>query len=232
MKLVILPGWQQNSEHWQTVKNILTEQGHDVEIIDLPGFGQEPYVNGIETITDVADWLESKLANLTSKSDYMLIGHSFGGRVAATLAARQPTNLKAVVLNGSPNLYHTDFRTKIKKTLSKLLGIAKPFLPENFKANLRSADYQAVRGTELETLFKNIIGENQTVLLRNIQIPIYLLWGKNDPQVPISVAYAIEKIIPSVKVDIINDAGHDLHLEKPQLLAAKLKSYVENIKVS
>lgn len=227
MKVIILPGWQHNSEHWTKVSELLNQLEVNHEIIDLPGFGKEAFQKEIVNIEHVTDWLEKKLSR-DEYSEIILVGHSYGGRVAASFASREPAKLKKVILIGSPNLYHIDKKTKFKKFISKLLLPFKSLLPEKLKEKFRSADYKKVHGTQLENLFKNIIGENQSTLLGKIKVPTLLIWGENDTSVPISVAFGIKKIIKNCELEILSGVRHNIHLEKPQLLVAKIIKYAKS----
>lgn len=229
MHIVILPGWQQNSEHWRTISEQLTLAAIKHTLIDLPGFGKEPYQKQLLTIQDMATWLEERLTDISTNDTLVLVGHSYGGRIATVVASHKSNNIKGLVLIGSPNLYHPDFKTRLMKICNLLLLPFKKFIPERIKILLRSSDYKAVRGTELQNLFAEIIDEDQTQLLTKITIPTKLLWGDTDTQVPLSVARAMSELLPNASLEIIDGVGHDIHLEKPQLLAAKIITYAENL---
>lgn len=226
--MIILPGWQHNHTHWKEVCTGLSDAGCTVSFIDFPGFGIEPGVDTIQTLEDASDWIESKITEMNISEPILIVGHSFGGRVAVTLAARQMSSISKMILIGSPNLYHTDLKTKLTGFVAKITSPLKMIIPERLKSKLRSADYSEVRGSSLQNLFTSIIGMNQTTELLKISIPVKLMWGEKDAQVPVIVAKEMAKILIDSSLEVIQNTGHDIHLEKPQLLIAKVAAYAKN----
>src|SRR3989338_7107803 len=88
--LLCLHGWGNSVSH-EVFAN-LTEalQDDPVQIIapDLPGFGKSGEPPHAWTVDDYADCVEELVSQL-QLNDVFLLGHSFGGRIALKLAARQ-----------------------------------------------------------------------------------------------------------------------------------------------
>jgi pimeloyl-ACP methyl ester carboxylesterase len=51
----------------------------------------------------------------------------------------------------------------------------------------------------------------------------------NDIEVPIKEVQEISKLIPKAYLEIFQATGHDIHIEKPKLLSAKIAQYVNNL---
>ncbi len=65
---------------------------------DLPGFGAQAVPAGFDySVRAYADWVADFVA-AQKLADYVLIGHSMGGKIALALAARQPAGLRGLVL--------------------------------------------------------------------------------------------------------------------------------------
>lgn len=65
---------------------------------DLPGFGREPAPADFDySVGAYADWV-ARYARRHALTDYTLLGHSMGGKIALALAARQPAGLRRLVL--------------------------------------------------------------------------------------------------------------------------------------
>ncbi|MFI5425751.1 alpha/beta fold hydrolase [Aeromicrobium sp. UC242_57] len=94
--IIALHGWGRSRHDWSPVlphRNALA--------VDLPGFGASPAPDTAWTTAEYADALAPVLAAYTSP---VLVGHSFGGRVAVQVAARHPGLLGGVLLTGVPLL--------------------------------------------------------------------------------------------------------------------------------
>ena len=224
MHLIILPGWGHNKEHWEAVSRLLTERNCNHTVLDLPGFGSEPYDPSFTTVDDVADWLDQTLQEKFDSAQLILCGHSYGGRVAASYLARHTHHCEKLILIGSPNLYRPAPTTRLKKRLAGILRPLKHFLPENARKALQSDDYKAAAGTELSALLKNVIPDDQAKLLPHIAVPTELIWGEHDDAAPLAIAKEVDALLPNSHLEIVQGGGHNLHLEKPDWLSGRLVS--------
>ena len=86
MRIVILHGWGHSREQWQVIADMLAES-HEVMVYDLPGFGSERAPDPSWGIPEYAAWVEERIH---PPGDCVILGHSFGGRIGAYIAAQQP----------------------------------------------------------------------------------------------------------------------------------------------
>ena len=104
--IILLHGWGQNIQMMQPLGDLLQDRFR-ITILDLPGFGQSSEPLEVWTISDYSHFLE-KFANEVHIKKPIVIGHSFGGRVAIRYSAHN-TIEKLVLFNAliltSPILY-------------------------------------------------------------------------------------------------------------------------------
>ena len=82
--VILLHGWGQNIQMMDPLgKNL--EGNHRITIIDLPGFGLSSEPESVIGVPDYADVVHELLKELKIKNP-IIIGHSFGGRVAICYA--------------------------------------------------------------------------------------------------------------------------------------------------
>jgi len=62
--------------------------------------------------------------------------------------------------------------------------------------------------------------------------PILLIWGKQDKLIPIFLAKKLIKLHPWLKLTVINEAGHCLHDELPNLFNQIVLKWLKNLKTS
>lgn len=225
--LIILPGWQQHAQHWEMVSRLLEDANVPHTIIDLPGFGTEPYDQTVTDLQAAALWVQRKIDSFHIEQPIVLVGHSFGGRVAVALAHERTGSFTKMILIGSPNLYMPTLRTRILSIASKAIQPFKRYIPEHLRSRFRSDDYSAIRNTSMQKLFSSTITSDQSEKLTKLTVPTQLLWGRNDTQAPLKIALKMQALIPNSTLEIIEEAGHDLHIEKPHLLASKLAAYAK-----
>lgn len=220
MTIIILHGWGHNKQLWQPVVEKLQTMipGTQVEAWDLPGFGDEPLVSADWDIPDYAAWVEERI-----EGSIVLVGHSFGGRIAAYLASRQPEWLSKLVLIGAPLLRRPSLKVRLKIAIYKL---GKRFIPQAGKQKVYNEEQQAAQAKNLGKIFRNAVEFDQTEFLPQIKVPTLLLWGENDQEAPLRIAKEAATLIPNSELDIWHQQGHNLHLEAPDLVAGKIKRFV------
>ena len=220
MQTIILHGWEHNANLW---KNMAVKIGRNVMSIDLPGFGSSPLIKDDWGIPQYAEWVEKKIKN---DKGVVLIGHSFGGRIVAEIASKQPKWLKGIILSGAPCLYRPTLSTKVKIRVAK---IAKKLLPNSIRTLFYTQDLKAASKKSLEKIFRKAVNYDQTAQLKKIDIPALLIWGENDDQVPVKIAHEMKKLIPNSNLKIIENAGHNVYLEKPDLFACYVKNHIKDL---
>ncbi|BAQ61204.1 possible alpha/beta hydrolase superfamily [Geminocystis sp. NIES-3708] len=66
-------------------------------------------------------------------------------------------------------------------------------------------------------------------LLKQINIPILLLWGKSDRLIPPTSAKELVKINPKIELQLLDNLGHCLHDENPDLFHQLLLKWLAQI---
>lgn len=222
--LVLLPGWGQNI----SVMDLLGQYfkaNFKVTIIDLPGFGEssEP-----PKPWDLKDYYETVVLLLKKLkvSNPIMIGHSFGGRIAIMYGAEQET--RKLVLLAAP------FRpqiTKIKKLKVKVYKTLKriPIIKnyENyFKTKIGSRDYRNSSAIMRGTLV-NVVNTDLTAYLSKIKCPTLLIWGSKDQEVSINEAHYLEETINNCGLVVYEGCGHYAFLDHLGQTVAILNKFLE-----
>ena len=99
--ILVLHGWNLSGKRFESLVELLRKKGFRVLAPDFPGFGDEPAPLNAWHIWDYAEFLNGYITSHKLQSP-LLIGHSFGGRVALAYAAKYPKNCKGLILTGAP----------------------------------------------------------------------------------------------------------------------------------
>ena len=83
--LIYLHGWGQNIEMMEPIAKPFMNE-YNILILDLPGFGKSNEPKDIWSLEDYATMLHSLIDKLKIKK-IILIGHSFGGKIALIYAS-------------------------------------------------------------------------------------------------------------------------------------------------
>lgn len=221
--IVILHGWGQDSTSWTKFIDI-AQAKYDVIAIDLPGFGKEPLVSETWSIPEYANWVEKQI-NQKKLTNVILIGHSFGGRIGAYIAADNPKWLKKLVLYAAPVIYRPSIPVQIKKWVApKLKKLKFGFLRKLFgNKELMDADKNG-----LGKIFRTVVTFDQTDTAKKIKTPVTLIWGKNDKVVPLRIAHELVDLIPASTLEVVPFGDHNVHLHNPHLFYGLVKKFIES----
>lgn len=225
MKIFLLHGWNQDKNIWNGLVDKLDER---CVAFDLPGFGKETLSDKNWGIVEYTNWAKLKIENNLNKGERaILLGHSFGGRIALEIAAKNPKWLVGLILSGSPNLYRPKIWIKVKILIGKLF---KYILPARVKNLFLPSELKEAYVKHMEKVFKKVIKHDQTNLLDSVGVPTLLIWGENDRQVPLTIAHEMEMKIKNSKLLIIGNAGHNAFLDNQNLYIGYVKEFIRNIK--
>lgn len=218
--IVLLHGWGQNIEMMQPIGDNLQNRFR-ITILDLPGFGQSSEPTEVWTISDYASFLETFLNEVKVKKP-IVIGHSFGGRVAIRFSARNP--IEKLVLFGSPCIRVEEklpLSVKILKKLKQLPGMNQ--IGEKMKKYIGSRDYKAASPTMRQILVE-VVNEDLSKYAREIEEPTLLIWGENDTEAPLNEAQELEKIMIDAAL-IVLPGTHYAYLENLNRVISILNNF-------
>jgi pimeloyl-ACP methyl ester carboxylesterase len=158
--------------------------------LDLPGFGASPPPPAAWGAEAYAELVGSVLGDM--KAPVVVLGHSFGGRVALHLAAQRPDVVQALVLTGAPMLHplgrrtHVDLAYRVTRRLHSLRLVSDDAM-EAARQRFGSADYRAAQGIMREVLVR-AVNETDEAQLDAVRCPVHLVWGADDTAAPLEVA--------------------------------------------
>lgn len=213
LPIVALHGWGRSRADLAALHDL-----GGVTAFDLPGHGSAPAPNdpcgahGYATI--IAAALDEPAR---TGRPALVVGHSFGGRVAVCLAADRPDLVAGLVLSGVPLQRATTAGRPVAavrraRLLHRLHLISDQRL-EEVRYRYGSADYRAATGVMREVLVR-VVNEDYSDELASLRCPVTMIWGSADTAAPVERARRAAAVIP-VPVDFIELAGgHDVHLSQ------------------
>ncbi len=194
--------------------------------VDLPGFGGTPAPAEAWGSADYAEALVPLLEKMSAPC--VVLGHSFGGRVAVHLGAAHPEAVRALVLTGVPLYPPSGRRAKpplVYRSVRRLrrAGLLSEDRMELFRQRYGSADYRAASGVMRGTLVR-LLAEDYEPPLRALRCPVELVWGDADSEAPLEVAErACTTLGGSCRLTVVHGAGHMTPLTAPRGLRAALE---------
>lgn len=226
--LVFLHGWGSKAESFESQLKFFKDLGYRSIAIDLIGFGLTQPSDNVLNLDDYINHVESTLKKLKI-DNYILVGHSFGGRIAIKGIAKGKLIPKKLVLTGAAGV--SDYKPgAISGVLSSIASILRkaPLLKgvvEKLGSKVASDDYVNLSRTDKQT-FQNIVGEDLLVYLNLIAIPTLLIWGKDDQAIPIKDAELMSHNIKGSNLVILPSASHYAFIDQVNEFNNHVKSFL------
>ncbi len=220
VRVIWLHGWARTHQDFSGAAHQLAARGVSSLGLDLPGFGASGEPGTVGGARLYADLLSGVIG--AAGEDLVLVGHSFGGTVAAVLGARAPERFRSLVLTGAPLLRRAPARAPWRYRLVRALAARHLIGPDRLEAARQrygSLDYRRASGVMREVLVASL-GESYEDELARLRLPVHLLWGGADTEVPVSVAErAITVLGGAHELRVLEGVGHLVPTEAPDALA-------------
>ena len=223
---------------WQPYHEELA-RSYTVYVPSQPGFNGTPRPDWVFTITDVCHFNHA-MAEALGLEQYILMGSSMGGWVAAEMAAMCRSNLKALILVGAAG---------IKPEKGEIAEIF--MVSAQTRMNQRFHDISQVPNAEQYT--RELTPEEQLVAhsnqemasrlcwspyLHNLSLPHYLarvntptllVWGRQDAIIPAECGELYQAALPNATLRVIENCGHSPALEKPAEFLGTVNQFLAGV---
>ncbi len=223
--VLALHGWQRTHHDFSQVFDRPGASGDLAAIgLDLFGFGATPPPPEAWGTGEYARHLVPLFEEPGTLADrIVVVGHSFGGRVAIRLCALVPDRIERLVLTGVPLLDRLDRTSRVPAPfrLARRLhrmGIVGDERMEALRNRYGSADYRAAEGV-MRGVFVRVLAEQYAEELASIGCPVDLVWGEDDGEVPVEVAVRARPLFPGATLTTLPGVGHLVPTEAPAALA-------------
>ena len=218
--IVLLHGWGQNIEMMKPLGDNFSDK-YRITILDLPGFGNSSEPSFPWTMSDYSNMLE-EFVEKVGITKPIVIGHSFGGRLAIRYSANNP--IEKLVLFGAPCIR---LQEKLPLSVRFLKALKKLPLMNEFgeymKQYIGSRDYKAASPIMRQTLV-DVVNEDLSSYAKKIEEPTLLIWGENDTEAPVSDAKELERIMIDGALIVI-PGTHYAYLENLGRVVEILKNF-------
>ncbi len=232
--VVLMHGWGCEIKTFGQLENFLSTHCK-VYNLDFPGFGKSQEPPTAWGTADYEAWFKAFL-DINQIHNPILIGHSFGGRIAIRTAKDIP--VRKMILIGSAgikptrslNYYFKVYSFKAMRFFAELPLIYQWFgkdLIDERRKKAGSSDYQQASEVMRGTLSK-VVNEDLRHFMPAIKASTLLIYGENDTATPVKDAQIMEKLIPDAGLVVLKNAGHYVFLEQAAQVHAIIESFLKN----
>ena len=237
--VLLLHGLGSSLITWYCNVDHLAEAGFRVIALDLPGYGDSDKPGHLTYDAASAARFLFDFTEALGTGPLSVVGSSAGGLIVGLFALEYPGRVAKLGMVGPgglgrrvswvlrlmsiPGIGELLFHPR----LNAWFGIGQRMfyrLPDCFDEVLpeimRTRQLPGARSAMLRSLRSGInifglrAGSNLLPRLRESTIPMMLVWGENDPVIPVSVAHEARGALPEGTVYTVPECGHWPHMEK------------------
>ncbi len=250
--LLLIHGMAGSLATWRSVIDPLARNS-TVLAVDLPGHGASSPGGGDYSLGSLAAGLRDVLTTL-GHDRATLVGHSLGGGIAMQFAYQFPEMTERLVLVSSgglglevnpalraASLPGANLFLSVTAEAARLAsGIAgrvlrathsppRPGLDELVRSYVSLAD--ADRRSAFLATVRSVVGlSGQTVragdrLYLAQDLPVLLIWGAEDPIIPVEHARAAHELLPDSTLAVFDNVRHFPHVEAPERFITALEDF-------
>lgn len=207
--IVFLHGWGCSLDIFKSIADRISSK-YCVYLIDLPGFGKSSEPDVALDVVGVTKVVNSLIESNRLKN-IVLVGHSYGGRIASEYANRYG-NVSKLILIDSAGIKRFSIKKFIKIRLYKL----KKWFYKTFKnvmkynelvTNSGSVDY-VNSSFIMKKMLVYAVNYNQRKVFKNICCETLIIWGECDKSTPLKDGKLINRLIKGSELVVIPDSGH------------------------
>ncbi|MFF0000308.1 alpha/beta fold hydrolase [Streptomyces avermitilis] len=237
--LVFLHYWGGSHRTWRPVIELLSPARAFVSY-DHRGWGESTQVPGPYGIEQLADDAERVIDEL-GHGEYVVVGHSMGGKVAQALASRRPAGLKGVVLVAPAPPAPVGVTHEFQETLAHAydngetidqsidLVLTNGELSAELRRQVHEDSSRAGEAARMAWPRKALV-EDLTDRVGAIDVPVLVLAGSDDKVDPPQILR--EHLLPLIATATLTEldgTGHLSPLEVPDQVASHISTFVARL---
>jgi pimeloyl-ACP methyl ester carboxylesterase len=216
--IVLVHGLGGRAEDWANLMPRLVHDHHRVYALDLPGYGRSDWpTNASYSIREEADAVEAFM-NDRHLTHTDLGGWSMGGWLAMRVALDQPQRIRRLMIFDSagtrfsliwdPAIFEPDTPQKLQEMDNLLMPDGAPHIP----AFIEHAIFRFVKqhGWVVRRNMDSLLTGKDLLdgKLGALQMPMLIVWGKEDHLIPVSVGRQIHHDVPQSELEVFDGCGH------------------------
>lgn len=252
--ILLIHGYTASLYVWKTVAPMLADAGFHVIAVDLLGFGYSEKPSWFDYAISSQARVVARFMNRIGVGRATIVGSSYGGAVAATLALDYPERVEKLVLVDT--VCNDNLRKHPILKLASIPGIGEavtPFLVDSrafqryrMRGTLAPANHRLITNDRVESVLRPLTAADahHSLLATSrawsanrieedahlIDQPTLIIWGEDDTVIPVSDGQTLHDSILHSRFVILRDCGHVPQEEKSELFTELVTEFARDPK--
>jgi pimeloyl-ACP methyl ester carboxylesterase len=246
--LILAHGWPWSSYSWHRIIPLLAKH-YRVHWYDMPGYGRSEKLAEQRTSLDIQGEVFKEMLTHWGVKKPLVVAHDFGGATTLRAHLLHDCEFSRYILMNVVAMrpWGSDFFTHVGRHVEAFLGLPSHIHEAVVRAYIKGALVNDIEEYDVDNLAAPWLSnegrvsfygqftqadEKYTAEIEpdfgSIRCPVDILWGEDDPWIPLERGRALYNSIPHASFGIIQGVGHLPQLETPEKVAARLISILSN----
>lgn len=232
--VILMHGWGQSTKAMDIIIQGMDLGKFSVYNLDFPGFSNSKLPPFSWSVYDYNEMLCQFIDKLNIKNP-ILVGHSFGGRIATIYGAQNSSKVKSMVfidaagVKPKKSLY---VKARIatfklcKLVVNKFYKKRRDEYLNNLNLIFGSGDFNAT-DPKLREIFIKTVNEDLVYLYKDITCDVQLMWGSEDDFTPLKDAKLMHSKIKNTKLISYEGCGHYCYMDNYSEFIKDFNEFIE-----
>lgn len=246
--LVLAHGWPWSSYSWHRIIPDLAKR-YQVHWYDMPGYGQSSKNAKQRTSLDVQGHVFAEMLAHWEIERPLVVAHDFGGATTLRAHLLHGCDFDRYVLMNVVAMrpWGSEFFDHVGRHVDAFLGLPLHIHKAVVEAYIKGAIVTDIDAEDFEMLVEPWLSpegqdsfyrqfaqadEKYTVeveqMFGNIRCPVSIIWGENDPWIPLKRGKSLHALIPQASFNTLSGVGHLPQLEAPSAVSERLCRFLSN----
>jgi pimeloyl-ACP methyl ester carboxylesterase len=252
--VILIHGYTASNYVWKTAAPQIAAEGFRVIAPDLLGFGYSEKPRWFDYSIQSQARMIARLMNRLGVGRATIVGSSYGGAVAATLALDDPERVGKLVLVDA--VCNDDLRDHpilklasipgIGEAITPFLADSKTFMKLRMRGTLAPENHHMITQERVDSIVRPLAAADAHHSLlatsRNwhanrieqdaglIDQPTLIIWGENDRVIPIANGYKLHELILHSRFVVLPGCGHVPQEEKSDVFSRLVADFCRDTK--
>lgn len=248
-RILFIHGFLYSGSTWNGVAEIMSAEGYDCYLVDLPNYGYSTRENKNTDLIDREELMVGLMQSIAPLNEWIVAGHSMGGGVALNIACDNP-ELQALMLycpsetymNGNSmitTLATSDFMGSLMDSIFKAV-LSSDFIVKmavymttkdwdyasNYDASVL-AEPLMIKGTGTGMLYSSVNARNTDLeAISQIEIPTLLVWADGDSVISESIKTNLSGALANAETVTV-EGSHIVIETNPEEISAVTLNFLE-----
>jgi pimeloyl-ACP methyl ester carboxylesterase len=252
--LLLIHGFTASAYVWKTVAPVLADEGFHVVAVDLIGFGYSEKPSWFDYKITSQARMVSRFMNRLGIGRATVVGSSYGGAVALTLALDYAERVEKLVLVDA--VINDEATSHPIMRLAKIPGLgevitpflidSKAFMKMRMQNTLAPVNHHLITKDRIESVIRPLHAKDgHNAVLRAgrnwdanrierdahlVSQPTLIIWGEEDGVIPIRCGESLYSSILNSRFVVLKNCGHVPQEEKPEIFVNLVNSFCHDKK--